>query len=378
MVPLARRNLFHDKMKLTTALVGVVFSVVLVTSLGGLYIASSDNATGIIRNAGGDLWIAAKGTRSIDLAEPISRRRLYQTLATPGVLWAEPLLMHFSQWRLSDGRQEVAEVVGLLPRSKLNLPWGMSAGKSQCIRHDDGVIIDERERKRFGSHNRLLEIGDRVEILNTRTRVAGFSQGVGSFTNIPYVFMTERQARQCTQLGDEQTKFVVVKAAPEANVEQLRHRLAAHMPDVDILTTDQFTRLTRDYWLFGTGVGMGIIFAAALGLIVGAVIVSQTIYASTLDRLPEFGTLKALGMGNMRLALVIIQQALLIGLMGNLLGTAAVSWLSGRMMEWHLPIEIPPWLYAAMIALTVVMCAAASVTSVLKVFRLPPATVFRS
>ena len=378
MVPIAQRNLFHDKMKLATALIGVVFSVVLVTSLGGLYIASSENATGIIRNAGGDLWIAARGTRSVDLAEPISRRRLYQTLATPGILWAEPLIMHFSPWRLPDGRQEVTEVVGIMPNTQLKLPWGMASGNAQCIRHDDGVIIDERERKRFGAYDRLLEIGDRVEILNTRTRVAGFSQGVGSFTNIPYVFMTERQARQCTTLGDEQTKFVVAKVAPGTEINDLRRRLATHMGDVDVLTTDEFARLTRDYWLFGTGVGMGIIFAAVLGLVVGAVIVSQTIYASTLDRMAEYGTLKALGMSNLRLAGIIVQQALLIGLIGNVLGIATISWLSQKMFEWHLPIVIPPWLYGMMFVLTAIMCVGASVTSVFKVFRLPPAAVFRS
>jgi hypothetical protein len=47
------------------------------------------------------------------------------------------------------------------------------------------------------------------------------------------------------------------------------------------------------------------------------------------------------------------------------------------MPSWHLPVEIPPWLYGLMLLLTLAMCVGASVTSVLKVFRLPPAVVFR-
>jgi putative ABC transport system permease protein len=378
MVPIARRNLFHDKVKLATALLGVVFSVVLVTCLGGLYVSSSRNATGIVDNAGADIWIAARGTRSVDLGEPISKRRLYQALATPGVMWAEPLIVQFSQWRLPDGRQEIAQIVGIETKTRLNLPWGMAAGRRESIRFDDGVIIDERERGRFGGGGRWLEIGDRVEIFNTRARIAGFSRGVGSFTTIPYVFTTARQAHRHTLLDDEWTKYILVKAAPGVLPGELRQRLAARMPDVEVLTADEFSMRSRDYWLFGTGVGMGIIFAASLGLVVGSVIVSQTIYASTLDRLGEYGTLKALGMSNPHLAWIVLRQAMLIGLMGYGLGAAVALGLSEKLPEWHLPVEIPSWLYGGMLVVTMVTCATSSVTSIAKVFGLPPAAVFRS
>jgi putative ABC transport system permease protein len=377
MVPIAQRNLFHDKVKLATALVGVVFSVILVTCLGGLYVNSSKNASGIVDNAGGDLWIVARGTQSVEMGEPISKRRLYQALAMPGVLWAEPLLVQFSQWRLPDGRQEIAQIVGLEPNTRLNLPWGMAEGKRESIRHDNGVILDERERGRFGVAERPLQVGDQGEIFNTRVRIAGFSQGVGSFTTIPYVFMTEGQARRCTMIEDGQTKFVVVKVSPDLSVAEVQERLTERMPDVDVLTTEQFSKLSRDYWLFGTGVGMGILFAATLGLIVGSVIVSQTVYASTLDRLGEYGTLKALGISNQRLASIIVQQALLIGVMGYAAGAVFAALLSQKMPEWHLPVEIPVRLYVGSLLITLVTCAAASITSVAKVFRLPPATVFR-
>ena len=377
MVPIARRNLFHDKIKLTTALVGVVFSVLLVTCLGGLYVGSSDHASGIVDHAGADLWIVAHGTRSVDLGEPINQRRLYQAMATPGVAWAERLLVNFSQWRLPDGRQEIAQIVGLEMNTHLNLPWGMAAGKKTYIRHDNGVIIDERERWRFGGENHPLKIGDRAEIFNTRARVAGFSKGVGSFTTIPYVFTTHKQAERATPTEEGQTKFVVVKASEGMPVAELQRRLAERMPDVDVRTTAEFSKSSRNYWLFGTGVGMGMIFAASLGLIVGCVIVSQTIYAATLDRLGEFGTLKALGMDNRQLGMIILRQAMLVGIIGYSCGAIFAALLSRKLPDWNLAVEIPPWLYLGMLAITMFTCAGASITSVMKVFRLPPAVVFR-
>ena len=82
-------------------------------------------------------------------------------------------------------------------------------------------------------------------------------------------------------------------------------------------------------------------------------------------------------MSSRRLALIIIEQALWIGCLGFAAGAVSAAALGWCMPGWHLPVEIPPWLYGLMLLLTLVMCVGASVTSVMKVFRLPPAVVFR-
>jgi putative ABC transport system permease protein len=378
MIPIARRNLFHDKVKLTTALIGVVFSVLLVTCLGGFYEGTARNASGITDHAGADLWVVAPGTRTIDLSQPINERRLYQALATPGVAWAERLLLQFTQWRMFDGRREVAQVVGLEPNSRLNLPWDMQSGKRDCIRHQGGVIVDEAIRDRFGTPDRQLEIGDRAEVFNNSVRISGFSKGVASFTTIPYVFTTHKLARLCSPIGEHETKFIAVKAKPEVSLRDLQKRLLARMPEVDVLTSQEFSRLSRNYWMFGTGLGLGIMFTALLGIVVGCVIVGQTMYASTLDRLGEYGTLKALGMSNRELAWIILRQAFLVGLIGYAIGAVAMFFIGRFLPQAGMSFAMPTWLYIGMFLVTMLTCAAASMTSVAKVFRLPPAIVFRA
>jgi putative ABC transport system permease protein len=314
MLPIARRNLLHDKLRLFIALLGVVFSVVLVACLTGLYVAASRQASGIVDRAGADLWLVAKGTRAFDLGKPVSIRRLYQAKAVPGVLWAEPLLVRYSQWRLADGRCDMAAIIGLAPQTRLNLPWEMAAGSPDAIRYPDGVIIDERDRDRFGCVNRPLAIGDEAEIHDNRATVMGFARDAGSFTTIPYVFTGQRQAEQYTRGNEDETTYVVAKCTPGRSVEATRQRLSIRVPGVDVLTTEEFSELTRHYWLFRTGAGTAMAFAALLGLTVGCVMVSQTIYASTMSRLREYATLKALGMGNLGLTRIVLEQALLLGL----------------------------------------------------------------
>ncbi len=378
MISIARRNLFHNKIRLSAAVVGIAFSVLLVTCFAGLYLACARHTSGLIDNAGADLWVMSRGTQSVDLGEPISIRRLYQALAAPGTAWAEPLIVQFSRWRLPDGRREVATIVGLVPDTRLNLPWGASDGINAAIRQPNGVIIDERERKRFGTAGRALAVGDEAEILDTRASVTGFSKGVGSFTTIPYVFTSHRRAERFTLGSAGRTTFVVVKCLPNHSVESVRQWIEDRLPNVDVLTTQKFADMTRHYWLYGTGVGACIIFTAALGLVVGFIMVSQTIYSSTMSKLAEYGTLKAMGMSNFALSRIVLMQALMLGLLSYGVGIGLAVALARYTATSNLNIDTPLWLVAVMLLVTLATCTAASVTSVLRVFRLPPASVFRS
>nr|HPZ99246.1 ABC transporter permease [Phycisphaerae bacterium] len=156
MPAIARRNLFQDKVKLGMALVGIVFSVGLVTLQFGLLLGTMYNASGIVDHAGCDVWVMQKSTRNLDLCDVMNERRYYQVAATPGVAWAERLIVQFTMWKLPDGRQENTSIVGLEPYSRLQLPWEMAEGRREDIWRCGGVIIDERERVRFGQPGRPL------------------------------------------------------------------------------------------------------------------------------------------------------------------------------------------------------------------------------
>jgi putative ABC transport system permease protein len=114
--------------------------------------------------------------------------------------------------------------------------------------------------------------------------------------------------------------FILVKARAGVNVEELRQRLQGRLTGVDVLTRQQFSDMTRHYWLFTTGAGMAVLMAAVLGLLVGVVVVAQTIYSSTMDHLREFGTLKAMGATNAYIYKIIMKQAAIAAVIGYALG----------------------------------------------------------
>jgi putative ABC transport system permease protein len=97
-----------------------------------------------------------------------------------------------------------------------------------------------------------------------------------------------------------------------------------------------------------------------------------------MSRLSEYATLKALGMGNVALARIVLEQALWLGVVSYVVGMGLALALAWHSAAWKLAIDLPTGLLGTMLLVTLTTCAAASVTSVVKVFRLPPATVFRS
>ena len=105
MPPLARRNLFHDKVRLTVTVTGIVFAVVLIVVELGLFVGFTGNTSALVDNSGADLWVTSKHVPYVELGVPFSERKLYQVRAVPGVAEAQKFITHWTQWKRPDGRK---------------------------------------------------------------------------------------------------------------------------------------------------------------------------------------------------------------------------------------------------------------------------------
>ncbi len=373
MTLLAWRNLVHDKTRFAVTITGIVFAVVLIVVEFGLFIGFTTTTSSLIDHSGADLWITSKRVPYIEQGVPFSERKLSAVLATPGVQEAQKYIARFTTWKRPDGQQESVQVVGFNLASELGAPWNVIAGTRPDLEEPDAIFVDELYKEKLGVH----AIGQLVEIRGRQARIAGFTRGIRAFTTSPYVFTSFKNAQDYSQLSEDQTLFILVKAVPGTPIGALRDALLSRVKDVDVVTTAQFSRMTRFYWMFTTGAGIAVLMAAVLGLIVGVVVVAQTIYATTMDHIREYGTLKAMGASNRYLYGVLINQAVISAFIGFVLGMTA-SWFVVRGSErGGAPIMLPPEMAAGMLGLTVVMCVVAAMVSINKVTRLDPAMVFK-
>jgi putative ABC transport system permease protein len=373
MPPLAQRNLFHDKVRLTVTLTGIVFAVVLIVVELGLFVGFTVTTSGLVDHSNADLWVTSKHVPYVELGVPFSERKLYQVRAVPGVAEAQKIVSRWSQWKRADGREESVQIVGINPDSVMEQPWNLVQGSVQDLKQPDAVIMDDMYKDKLAVHH----LGEVFEINGRRARVVGFTHGIRSFTTSPYVFTTFKRAQEYVKLPEDQTIFVLVKLVPGANVEQVRRDISGSVQNVEVFTSHQFSRMTQIYWMFTTGAGVAVLLAALLGLVVGFVVVAQTIYATTMDHLREYGTLKAMGAPNSYVYKVIIKQAAMSAVIGYVLGMIVSAFVVRASQSGGAAILLPLPMAIGMFFLTLAMCVGAALVSISKVTSLDPAVVFK-
>jgi putative ABC transport system permease protein len=369
---LASRNLFHDRLRFVATMIGIVFSVVLVMIQMGLYLGFGDMVTKMIDHADADLWVMRKGTKCFEDPSLIDARKQAAYQAIAGVASAEPLVLGFSDWHMADGAITPVFIVGSNLDGPGLKPWNLAAGSLQSLKQKDAVAVDKTYYERLGTSG----LGSKAEIRGQPVRVTALTDGIRSFTTTPYVFVNMSEARTYVGIPKTYANYFLVKLKPGADAGAVARAIEAESPKYEVLTTAEFRERSRQFWLFGTGAGAALFAGALLGVIVGTVIVAQTLYSSTKDHIDEFATLRAMGSSNRYIYTVIIYQALLNAVIGfcfaALIGLAVVYFTrSGA-----LPVVITPWLMAAIFLLTVVMCVASAFAAILKVVRIDPVVVF--
>ena len=156
----------------------------------------------------------------------------------------------------------------------------------------------------------------------------------------------------------------------------MRGRLRQVLSKVEVLTPAEFAARSRTFWLFGTGAGAALFAGALLGMIVGTVIVAQTLYSSTKDHLNEFATLWAIGSSGAYIHTVIIIQALVSAMIGFGIAAGVGAIIVAVTAESALPVIMTPLLTLSLFALTVAMCVFSAISAIVKVMRIDPAMVF--
>jgi putative ABC transport system permease protein len=271
---LASRNLLHDRLRFIATVVGIVFSIVLVTVQLGLYLGFGRIVTTMIDHASADLWIMPPGTKCFEDPSTLDERTRFQALSINGVAQVAPVVIGYADWRIPAGGTFPVSIVGSDLRKGGLPPWNLVEGSVDELAIPGAVAVDRSYFDRLG----ISRIGANAEIRGQKVEVRAVTQGIRSFTTTPFVFTTLDRGRALTGIAANKANYFLVRVAPRADVESVRRRLQANLSDVDVLTTAQFRDRSRSFWLFGTGAGFALFAGALLGLIVGTVIVAQTIF----------------------------------------------------------------------------------------------------
>jgi putative ABC transport system permease protein len=314
-------TIWHERNRFLPAIMAVAFSALLIALQTGLLLGLLSMMSTPVDKASADVWVAFPGVRSVDLGNGIPKYWETRVMEQPGVERVETSHMGFGLWTLrSNGARpethtEVCMVVGtnLDPASIALLePLRRQPHLVAMLAEPMTVLIDESEKGRLG----VKGVGDFADILGSSVRVVGFVKGLRSLGGV-YVFCSTQTARIALHSWPDATTYILAKCKSPAAAAQVVQRLKVY-PQMTAYTKDEFSFRSRMHWMTTTKAGLALAFTACLGLVVGAVVTSQTLYAATVAAQREYATLRAMGIPRWRLKASVVAQAFWVGLAGLL------------------------------------------------------------
>jgi putative ABC transport system permease protein len=370
---LAFRDIRHKLGRFVLTCLGLSLLLGVVVTMAGIYRGLTADALALAKSIQADVWVVQAGTNG-PFAEtsriPGDTREMIARI--DGVVAAGSLTLQTMQIE-RNGRRLRLQVVGFEP-GRPGGPVNLVAGREITRSHYE--LIADRQTG--------LAIGDRLEFGRDVYTVVGLTEGSVTFSGDSVVYVTLRDAQELqfdltppevrreAARGAQQTNTdivnaVVVRISPNipieaiaADVRRWKHlSVLSEAEQEAILTTTVIERARRQLGLF-----------MAVLTVVSAVIIALLIYTLTMDKLREIATLKLIGAPDRTIIGLIVQQALLMGIVGFVAGTALVSaakdWFPRRVV-------IEPTDLGILFGVVVVVCLLASALGVRVAVRVDPA-----
>ena len=380
-IPLAWLLLTRQPVRLAVALAGIAFAGILMFMQLGFRDGLFDASVTIHRLFDTDLvLISPRSSSSVSMAG-FPRRRLVQAMADPDVEGITPVHWNLLLWRNPDTKATRSILtLGFEPADPLFTDPSL-APKAKLLQDRGRVLFDELSRPEFGPVAEWFRGGRTVEseINGKKVRVAGLvglGTSFGADGNLLTSQETYLQLLPNTPPGSIEVGLVRLRAGADA--DEVVERLKRDLPDdVSVLTKAGFIAFEQDYWRSSTSIGFIFTLGAAMGFVVGCVIVYQILYSDVSDHLPEYATLMAMGYRLPTLLGVVAREGMLLAVFGYLPAYAAGQGLYLLVRNaTQLPVSMNLTRALTVFIMILVMCMGSATLAMRRLGDADPAEIF--
>ncbi|MGF1520099.1 MAG: ABC transporter permease DevC [Nodosilinea sp.] len=378
-IPLAWYNLRHDRPRLLVAVAGVTFAVLLMFMNLGFLGALVSTTSNFYDQFNGDIFLISPQSLEISSTKAFPRERLYQAAGIEGVQQTMPLYAEYALWKNPETNLSRALFVYAFNPSDpvFLMPEFATLEQRQALQQPNSAFIDRLSRPEFGPQTLGLETeADRRRI----TIVGQYDLGGGFAADGTLIMSDQNFRRYFAPRPLDQISLGLVLLEPGADAQRVKSALQARLPaDVEVYTKAEIIRKESQFWIQTTSIGFIFGLGVLVSFVVGTVIVYQILYTDIRDHLREYATLKAIGYSGGYLFKTVLQEALLLALMGYVPGlilALGLYELAYNATAGTLPMRMTLFRVIFVFTLTVLMCALSGLISVRKAVTADPAEVF--
>jgi putative ABC transport system permease protein len=394
----AFRNLAHERTKSIAAVGGVALAVFLVVLQCGFYFGFKRDISILICAIDGDVWVLPKHRLSFDTWDSIDDLAYFRGMSHPLVRSGAEAIWMYALWRNpKDGSKESVQILGFDQTDGIALripirrfePNGAGAALTQIeIAHlldrDGAVVLNDRDQERLGirSSTDVAEIHGTASHLSpvqaSRVQVVGVCNGVHLFTQSSFIYTSKSQARTFLNIPSSSMSFAVFKCYPHADIDRVVRDLQASIPEHTVLSTSDWRVRAEKYWETRAGIGPILLCSSALAALVGFLTVMLTFSMMTVELLPVFAAMKALGAANSQVGLILVFEIGTVYLVGCLSAALGLICTIPLLEGANVSILISPQLVLGCVGGTALCSTLAGINSLLQILRVDPGDAFRS
>ncbi|MDO6963134.1 ABC transporter permease [Rhizobium alvei] len=371
---LAFRDIRYKLGRFVLTCLGLSLLLGVVVSMAGIYRGQTADALALLKTMSADIWVVEAGSHG-PFAEasrvPGDTRELIARIH--GVERAGSLTLQTMQIERGGKRMRL-QVVGFEP-GQPGAPETLVEGRTITSSHYE-IIADRQTR---------LQVGEQLKLGKRTFTVVGLTQGVVTLSGDSVLYMTLKDAQElqfeiaptaarreaargAQKSGTDFVNAVVARISPNIPASLIASEIA-RWKHLSVLTAeDQETLLTRTV-IERASRQLGL-FMSILTL-VSAVIIALIVYTMTLDKTRDIATLKMIGAPDRTIIGLIVQQALIMGMVGFVVGTGLVYAFQNVFPR---RIEMLPSDIGALFIVVIFVCLAASALGVRVAVKVDPST----
>lgn len=366
------RLIAFNRLRLLAAFAGVGVAVVVMFVELGLLLGILNSQALMATLIRGDLVVLSEGRTDLHKWDRLNRIRLNQIAAADGV--AEVIPVYQDTMGLRDPETNTVRRILMIafPAERLPLAIGDPDEIAAALRMPNTILFDRRSRPIYAK----MVLGGDAELDGQTYRVGGFVDLGPDIIHDGAVVMSDASwfARQ----PNARPIMGVIRLAPDADLEAVRERLVASLPDdVALFTPEELRRREFVFTLGSAPIGFLFGIGMLAGLVIGSITCYQILFNEIVDRLKQYATLKAMGFSDMFLRGVILEQALFLSL-GGFLGGLLLAWAGYAYIAARtaLAVELSVWSIVFIFLLATVMCVVAGFLALRRVTQADPAELY--
>lgn len=379
-LPIGWLQLTQSRARFAAALAGVAFANVLVFVQLGIM---NSMATATLKPYGffrADIMISAFDANSMTEGGNVARQWMFQAMEDPDVVSGTGIFVNNVSWQRADKTLGLT-TYGIDPTQPEFLSPEMAV-RADKLQLPDSGILDRFSRglPRDLAASIRPQTPLSFEVSGTTLTLYNTFAGGGGFGGDGYMMVSDQTF--LTLFPERRSgapDHILLRIVPGVNPDVVAARLQKLISDKSLRIRSYAAAAAADLSYQQTKRPTGIIFGfgVIIGILVGIVIVYQVLSTDVADHLSEYATFKAIGYSQRFFLSIVLEEALILGVLGFIPGLAvATLLLAGMAAATTLPLAMTTSMAVTVFVGTVVACSLSGAFATRRLAAADPADLF--